>query len=363
MTTKTADLRPALRSAYLLMFDSFAVTIADAAEAQGLDTAEARALLKRLEHDGLAVSDQFALAVDVVFQSPETYDTISRATAIRRFDKVYPKRQPVEPRTGGTHKGATGPRYSDKQLQKGKAAREAGKSWVEVAKAAGPDVRKDPQGSQGGQGARQGGQDLQAGLAEPDHRRDQVPVMKRLALVVATLALAVPAAGASAHSSGPTPAEAISIADRWAAKDAPGLPNHCAGGRATITRSSAAVEREEALTGLNILGFADGWVWTGEQFVWDYTRCTWTTREELSPADQCAVDAHEQMHYVIGPEHVGPLDPRHPGPVECYTHSEPRPAARRKRARRTQAQINRSIRYRRTQARIKARAAMRRMHR
>lgn len=176
-----------------------------------------------------------------------------------------------------------------------------------------------------------------------------------------TVVIASLPAQATAHPTGPTPQEAIEIADRWAAKDAPAHVNYCAGGRSTITRSNAVID---AVNGM-ALGFAEGWYWTGTTYAWDSTRCTWTTRENLSAATQCMVDAHEMMHFVIGPEHVGPLDPQHPGPVECFTHAEPLPEppiATPKRVRRTQAQINRSIRYRKAQARSRTRSTMRRLH-
>lgn len=189
--------------------------------------------------------------------------------------------------------------------------------------------------------------------------------MPRLLLAILFIVLATLPAQAHAHSTGPTELESIWIADRWAAKEAPGHVNHCANGQAAITRSSAAIDAEAARSGRSLFGFADGWVWNGTKYAWDYTRCTWTTRENLGPEQQCATDAHELMHYVIGPEHVGPLDPRHPGPVECFTHSEPVPTTtvrKNKRVRRTQAQINRSIRYRKAQARARVRAAMKRLH-
>jgi hypothetical protein len=129
--TTTTDFRPALRAAYLKAFDNFATDPSEVGE-------NGAALLARLERDGL-VTRQDVNGAEIVWQCFETYDSISRTTAIRRFDKVYPKGQPVETiepaKTG--RKGATGAKYTEAQFGLGFAARERGLSWPEVAKAAG----------------------------------------------------------------------------------------------------------------------------------------------------------------------------------------------------------------------------------
>lgn len=178
-----------------------------------------------------------------------------------------------------------------------------------------------------------------------------------LALLLAALA---PSA-ARAHEGGPTEREAIEIADRWAASQAPGHVNHCAGGARAVVRSdeliAAETERNPPRQGV-LTGYADGWVLVNNRFVWDHTRCSWVTRAYTghhAARQRCADDAHEMMHYVIGPEHVGPLDPRHEGPRECWTHRSHRPKSR------TVEQIKRSMLFQRRVAKIRARRVARRM--
>lgn len=134
--------------------------------------------------------------------------------------------------------------------------------------------------------------------------------------LLATLALAAPAAAA------PSVAESLAIADAWATETVPELPNHCSGGRLAITWDSAAVDAVSTSSA----GFADGWAWNGHAWEWDHARCTATIRAELQGTVQgCRVITHELLHSVIGPQHEGPLDPRHPPPPAC----EPQLAARR----------------------------------
>lgn len=180
-------------------------------------------------------------------------------------------------------------------------------------------------------------------------------------ILLATDVVAVPA---HAH---PTIAESLAIADRWAAQDAPGRPNHCAGGNMRLDfvpqiTFDADDDGPGEPTVLNALGVAWGWAPDGVGgWRWDHTLCHASIRSTLTPGERCYVIAHEVMHFVIGPEHVGPLDPMHPGAVECF--AQPAPAAEpRKRVTRSPAQIARSIRYRRAQAKIKARAFARAIH-
>ncbi len=173
--------------------------------------------------------------------------------------------------------------------------------------------------------------------------------MAKLLLATLLVVLANLPAQASAH----TPEESAAIADRWAMTEVPHLPNHCSGGRLKITYEVVNSEG---------IGWAHGWVWDGFQFVWDYTKCEASIIPGLSTEDDCAARAHELMHFVIGPQHVGPLDPRHPGPVECFYNTPKADPVATKRVRRSSKQIARTIRFRKAQARIKARVAMKRLH-
>lgn len=170
-------------------------------------------------------------------------------------------------------------------------------------------------------------------------------------LATALLVLLTPAAHAFADA--PSLAESLVIADRWAATAAPGHVNHCSGGRLNIETKPELGTVED---GRPIWGLANGWVLNAAAtaYEWDHARCAVTIRADLTPEHKCWTIAHELMHYVIGPEHVGPLDPRHPGAVQCY--AQPALVVR---VRRSRAQIVRSLRFRRIQAKIRARALAR----
>lgn len=162
--------------------------------------------------------------------------------------------------------------------------------------------------------------------------------MKKIVTLVIMMVLLI----AAPASSSPTEVEAFAIADRWAAQF-PQHENHCSGGRMTITYEDTSP----------FLGWANGWIPNGlGGYRWDYTRCSASIMTGLKSADRCWVIAHELMHFVIGPEHVGPLDPRNAGAVECYR--QPTAKSKRKRSRR---EIARSIKFRKTMARIHARQA------
>lgn len=125
--------------------------------------------------------------------------------------------------------------------------------------------------------------------------------------VLIAVAVLVAAAPAGAHEL--TPADAVVIGDRFAA-EFPQHVNHCSGGRLAVTYDATLEHR----------GVANGWVLdtTTNTWRWDPTRCMATLRPGMPAEEECWVRAHELMHFVIGPEHVGPLDPRHPGAVECF---------------------------------------------
>jgi hypothetical protein len=133
----TTDRRSDLRAAYLLAFDNFATVPAEVVAAGITDDAkDARRLLDAMAP--LVVSD-VVNGAERTWQCAETYDSISRTTAIRRFDKAFPKGQPVEiaePTKNGRH-GATGPRYSAEQISQGIRLTQAGQSAKAVAAAVG----------------------------------------------------------------------------------------------------------------------------------------------------------------------------------------------------------------------------------
>lgn len=121
--------------------------------------------------------------------------------------------------------------------------------------------------------------------------------------------LAFPSTAPAAHSI----EHNLQIADAWAA-EYPQHPNHCSGGRLSLTFKPDLGTLSD---GRPAWGLAYGWAPSGSGWVWDATACRAEILEGLSPVDTCRVIAHELMHFVIGPEHVGPLDPSHPGAVAC----------------------------------------------
>lgn len=138
MNAKTADLRPALRKTYLYVVKNWAVDADEVAKATGVEKTEAVKLLKRLQTkgllDALRVNDEKVLT----YQSYENINDDPQAmpNARKAFDAAYPKGEIVSAGAVG-RKGATGPRYTQKQIAAGLKARAAGKKNAEVAAAAG----------------------------------------------------------------------------------------------------------------------------------------------------------------------------------------------------------------------------------
>lgn len=176
-------------------------------------------------------------------------------------------------------------------------------------------------------------------------------------LLVATVLLAFPA---SASAQQLTVAESIQIAERWAAQQAPGHINHCSNGRLQLAFDPTPSAPGEPV------GLAHGWVTDGNGgWVWDNMRCIVTIRADQTPEQICGYIAHEVLHFVLGPEHVGPLA-EGVAPPECYAPTwvlpdteSAKPRYERVAKRRTRAQIARSMRYKRQRAKIRARRAAR----
>lgn len=134
---------------------------------------------------------------------------------------------------------------------------------------------------------------------------------RALTLAAATLALTAPAVGASIVT------DSLAIADQWAARTVPHLPNHCAGGRLSIAWVAL-----RTVDGFDILGTADGWRWNGHAWEWDHAACEVTIARGQGVLSKCEILVHELLHFVIGPQHEGPLDPRHPAPPACARLAE-----------------------------------------
>lgn len=160
--------------------------------------------------------------------------------------------------------------------------------------------------------------------------------------------LAVVAFATPTASAGPTPEQAAEIADRWIAAEAPGVANHCSG---RMTFTYGRLDSRAA-------GWALGWILDPMTNgpAWDHRKCEAVIAPDMTAAAECVTKAHEQMHFVLGPDHVGPLDPRHPGARECYAPAFIPTTTRTTSGRvRTRKQIARSMRYKRQMAKIRAR--------
>lgn len=119
----------------------------------------------------------------------------------------------------------------------------------------------------------------------------------------------------------------LQIADAWAA-EFPQHPNYCSGGRMNVEFVEGIYHDYDGSgpqppQRMNVWGAAYGWDWNGSAWFWNPALCQAKVVAGLHPVDTCRVIAHEVMHFVIGPEHHGPLDPAHPGAVGC----DPQPAA------------------------------------
>ena len=108
---------------------------------------------------------------------------------------------------------------------------------------------------------------------------------------------------------GPSFARAMVIADSWVTGH--GLVNTCAG-----KLQISWVANPQDADG-QIDGWSDGWVWTGEAFAWDTSRCQIGIRTGMSRTKTCGVLGHELMHAVRGAEHSGPLPSTRTVPPDC----------------------------------------------
>lgn len=135
------------------------------------------------------------------------------------------------------------------------------------------------------------------------------------AAVVAALLLAAPASADRA----PTLAEALAVADAWAAKVAPGNVNRCAGQLRVEWTGDLGY-----LDGRRVRGDAPGWVLVGGEYVWDSSRCVVRLLASGDAFERCYDLVHEVLHYVVGPEHVGPLAPDFPHVPPCIVDEPPR---------------------------------------
>lgn len=113
--------RSDLRKLYAATFDDFAINAEDGAELLGITKKEAAAAFGLMSN--LTTGEQVNGVGPIVYQCYETYDSISRSTALRRFDKAFPKNghqawSLATPEKTG-RKGATGPRYSESQIALG----------------------------------------------------------------------------------------------------------------------------------------------------------------------------------------------------------------------------------------------------
>lgn len=137
-TEVPGDIRPELRKVYLYVVKNWAVDADEIAKATKLDVKRVRTLLGRLAP--LVVGTQVNGEGPLVYQSMYDIENSDETKTLRSARADFAKKFPEAVKDGGNRSGATGatgPRYSDSQIEKGIKAREAGKTNAEVAKAAG----------------------------------------------------------------------------------------------------------------------------------------------------------------------------------------------------------------------------------
>lgn len=135
--TKTTDARrEQLKAVYLYVVENWAVAADEVAAGVEREVKEVRADLNRLSRRGLVVGDKIngekTLTWQSYFDIDNELDVPARAAA--EFDKEFPE---GSVKTGASHEGATGARYTEEQLAAGKASREQGSNWERVAADAG----------------------------------------------------------------------------------------------------------------------------------------------------------------------------------------------------------------------------------
>jgi hypothetical protein len=135
MTTITFD-RSNLRATYLAVVDGFAVSTKEVADAAKLSKDEIQPLLRELQRTGLIVANHVNGAKAITWQSMFDVENVpnARKQAVKSFQNVYGQRGSIERQA---RQGATGPRYTDEQVQKAIAMRIAGESWKAIGAALG----------------------------------------------------------------------------------------------------------------------------------------------------------------------------------------------------------------------------------
>lgn len=130
MASKNTN-RAELRKAYLFVVDNWAVGADEVARAIGSDTTTARTRLVRLAQarlvEGSHVNGEKALTWQSYYSIQDGDD---RKLAVADFDKAFPKGEDVT-----TKQGATGPRYTAKQIETAIKMRAKGESWKAIAAA------------------------------------------------------------------------------------------------------------------------------------------------------------------------------------------------------------------------------------
>jgi hypothetical protein len=130
MTTTAFD-RKTLRSMYLFVVDTFATDLNELTQkGRGVEPAEIKRHLRELERAGLVVGTHVNGERKVTYQS--NFDLGSgdkRADAVKAFQAVYGNRGPIERQA---RVGATGPKYTEQQIQLAIKARLGGASWKTI---------------------------------------------------------------------------------------------------------------------------------------------------------------------------------------------------------------------------------------
>jgi len=133
--TKTPADRSELREVYMAVVKNWVVSAKDVAEITGQTLNVVNQRLRRLERVDLLASIHVNGERELTWQSYYDIENSDREETLNAasgdFTSKFPLSDAIE--ADRKHAGATGPRYTEKQLAKGAKLRAKGLSWAKVA--------------------------------------------------------------------------------------------------------------------------------------------------------------------------------------------------------------------------------------
>lgn len=118
---------------YVLL--NWAVDAGEIVKGTGLDRETVAKMIRKLRRVGLIDGDKVNGVGPIVYQT--WYDIENDRDAERKGMEDFHRLIQIPVSDAPAHKGATGPRYTEKQIKAGIAARKRGLGWKAVAEAAG----------------------------------------------------------------------------------------------------------------------------------------------------------------------------------------------------------------------------------